>query len=88
MKKLTAILSLMVICTAAAVSGCGREDKNGDVKVLKLAHCLDTTHPVHGAMEFMVEKVLEKSDGKLRVDLYPSGQLGSEREGIEFGFVK
>jgi len=53
------------------------------VKILKLAHVLDTTHPVHQGMAFMAEKVFEKSGGKMRVDIYPGGQLGQERDLIE-----
>lgn len=52
-------------------------------KEIKLAHSLDITHSVHIAMEYMAEKVAEKSDGKLTIDIYPSGQLGSEREALE-----
>lgn len=62
------------------ITGCGNE---GKVKILKLAHALDVTHPVHQAMEFMAKKVAEKSSGKMRLDIYPSGQLGAERELIE-----
>jgi tripartite ATP-independent transporter DctP family solute receptor len=51
--------------------------------VLKLAHVLDTSHPVHKGMAFMAERVAEISDGRIRVDLYPSGQLGQERDLIE-----
>lgn len=72
----------MVICLGAGTfSGCGK--KSPDVKVLKLAHGLDTNHPVHKAMVFMAEKVEEKSAGRLRMDIYPSEQLGTERECIE-----
>jgi tripartite ATP-independent transporter DctP family solute receptor len=53
------------------------------VKVLKLAHVLDTTHPVHKGMMFMAERVAEKSGGRMRVDIYPGGQLGQERDLIE-----
>jgi len=53
------------------------------VTVLKLAHALDITHPVHKGMVVMAEKVWEKSGGQMRVDIYPSGQLGNERELIE-----
>ncbi|MCJ7729513.1 MAG: TRAP transporter substrate-binding protein [Sedimentisphaerales bacterium] len=66
---------------AVALVGCSR--KNTSVTVLKLAHALDTGHPVHKAMVFMAEKVKEKSAGRLRIDIYPSEQLGSERECIE-----
>ena len=82
MKKCLIILSLLLIClNLATLSGCTR--KTEDVKVLKLAHGLDTNHPVHKAMVFMAEKVREKSDDRLRIDIYPSEQLGSERECIE-----
>ncbi len=60
--------------------GCGKVQK---VKVLKLAHVLDATHPVHKSMVFMAQKVAEKSGGTMRVDIYTSGQLGAERELIE-----
>ena len=54
-----------------------------DTTEIKLAHGLDISHPVHKAMEFMAERVKEKSGGKLTVDIFPSGQLGSERESLE-----
>jgi len=53
------------------------------VTVLKLAHALDISHPVHKGMVVMAEKLQEKSRGKMKVDIYPSGQLGNERELIE-----
>jgi len=53
------------------------------VKVIKLAHALDTQHPVHEAMVFMAERLEEKSNGLMRIDIYPGSQLGSERELIE-----
>jgi tripartite ATP-independent transporter DctP family solute receptor len=57
---------------------------DGDhVTVLKLAHGLDPSHSVHQGMVYMAEKVYEKSDGHMRIDIYPSGQLGSERENVE-----
>jgi len=62
------------------VSGCtGIED----ITVIKLGHSLDPTHPVHLSMEYMAKVVKEKSHGKMRIDIYSSGQLGTERECIE-----
>lgn len=52
-------------------------------KVLKLAHGLDPSHPVHKGMVFMAEKLAEKSGGQLTLDIYPSGQLGSEQQCVE-----
>jgi tripartite ATP-independent transporter DctP family solute receptor len=51
--------------------------------ILKLGHGLDTTHPVHKAMVFMAEKVRAKSGGRMRVEIFPSEQLGNEKECIE-----
>lgn len=57
--------------------------KTSQIRVLKLAHALDTTHPVHKGMVYMAERLAEKSGGRMRVDIYPSGQLGAERDLIE-----
>jgi len=67
---------LVLVCLSACVS-------ERLVKVIKLAHVLDTTHPVHKGMVYMAEKVAEKSGGRMRVDIYPGGQLGAERDLIE-----
>ncbi|MCD4710805.1 MAG: TRAP transporter substrate-binding protein [Bacteroidales bacterium] len=52
-------------------------------KVLKLAHGLDPSHPVHKAMVHMAERCKEISDGELTIEIYPSGQLGSEQQCVE-----
>lgn len=72
------ILSLTVICLL--LNGC---TKQKDVKVLRLAHTLSITHPVHKAMLVLGERLEKKSAGKLKIQLYPSGQLGGERECLE-----
>ena len=50
---------------------------------LKLAHSLAIDHPVHKAMEFMLKRTNELSEGKLVIDIYPSEQLGSEQQCLE-----
>ncbi len=70
------VFSLLV----TIMPGCGRQD---DGRVLKLAHGLDVTHPVHLAMKHLADRVAELSDGRMRVEIHPSGQLGEERELIE-----
>jgi tripartite ATP-independent transporter DctP family solute receptor len=54
-----------------------------DVRSIKLAHGLPVTHPVHRAMVSMSERVAERSEGRLRIDIHPGEQLGSERETLE-----
>ncbi|MCB9266188.1 MAG: TRAP transporter substrate-binding protein [Lewinellaceae bacterium] len=54
-----------------------------DTTYLKLAHGLDTQHPVHKGMEFMAKRMAEMSDGKFQIEIYPSQQLGTERQCLE-----
>ncbi len=63
-----------------ALAGCQGQD---EVRVLKLAHGLDVSHPVHLAMVHLADQVTALSGGRMRVDIHPSGQLGEERELIE-----
>lgn len=53
------------------------------VRTLKLGHSLDTAHPVHAGMVHMAERLDAISEGRLRMEIYPNGQLGSETECIE-----
>lgn len=70
--------TLLVVC--GLVASCGVSD---DVVVLKLAHSLDTGHAVHKGMVHMADRLEEISGGSMRIDIYPSGQLGGERETVE-----
>ena len=54
-----------------------------DQKILRLAHGLSVDHSVHKAMVYMADRLAEKSDGSLIIKIYPSGQLGDERETVE-----
>lgn len=76
MKKLLVLLTVLI----ALLNGCILKR---DVKVLKLGHTLDTKHSVHLAMEFMAKRVWELSNGKLEIQIYPGGVLGSEKESLE-----
>lgn len=52
-------------------------------KTIKLAHGLDVNHSVHKAMVQMGADLKELSGGKLRLEIYPSQQLGTERQCLE-----
>jgi tripartite ATP-independent transporter DctP family solute receptor len=73
-------LPTVLLFAAMVLAGCGRQQ---DVKIIKLAHGLDQQHSVHKGMVYLGERLAEKSGGKLQVQVYPSGQLGSERECLE-----
>lgn len=69
----------MALMTLLLVS-CGTQQ---DVMVLRVGHSLDPSHTVHKAMLKMGERLQQLSGGTMAIELYPSGQLGSERELIE-----
>lgn len=74
--------AILMVCLAAtmAASGCRRSE---GVRTIRLGHGLPPSHPVHKGMDFMARRVAEKSGGALRIEIYHSGQLGSERECLE-----
>ena len=78
--SLKRVVHLLLILALLFIISCQQQ---GGVRVIKLAHALDATHPVHKAMVFMANVLAKKSNGKMRVDIYPGGQLGNERELIE-----
>ncbi len=75
-----AVNSFVIFVSVLLLSGC---KIISDTNSLKLAHGLDPTHPVSQAMEYLAERCEEISGGKLTIDTYPSGQLGSEQQCVE-----
>ncbi len=59
------------------------EFSGSDTIVLKLAHGLDPSHPVHKGMVYMAERLAEKSEGRATIQVIAGGVLGSERDNVE-----
>ena len=89
MKKFAAIA--LAATMVLGLAGCG---SSGSVQtsdtataenplVLTLAHGLSESHTVHIAMTEFAEKVEEGTNGRIKVEIYPNGQLGSENENME-----
>lgn len=75
------VLPFLLLCLlTTGFYSCG---EISGTKSLKLAHGLDVTHPVHDGIVFMAKKLEEKSGGKLTMEIYPSQQLGTERQMLE-----
>ncbi|BFT29972.1 TRAP transporter substrate-binding protein [Alteromonas sp. D210916BOD_24] len=75
----------LVMSTSALLllSACSQNETKSEVTVLRLGHSLDTQHSVHKAMEYLGERLDYYSEGTMRVVIYPSSQLGTEREMVE-----
>jgi tripartite ATP-independent transporter DctP family solute receptor len=62
--------------------GRGPDDRQ-DARTLRVAHVLPTAHPVHRALEFMARRIGELSGGRLKLEIFPGEQLGTETQCLE-----
>ncbi|MFG6150216.1 TRAP transporter substrate-binding protein [Halobacillus sp. B23F22_1] len=76
----TAVLGLGLIIVFVAN---GQAVKSNDQITLRFGHGAAETNERHLAVEYFKELVEEESDGKIKVQIYPNEQLGSEAEMIE-----
>lgn len=102
--KTTKTSQLLVIAIVAVAmilaAGCGGKSQDTkpaagapDKITIKLAHNLPVTHHLARGMEDFAKKVGEKSQGKIQVNIFPSGQLYNDKSmndaimagGIEMG---
>ncbi len=79
-KNIKPLLPLLFIAILMISGSC---QNNSRIRILKLGHGLDTEHPVHKGMVYMSELIETRSGGKMKVQIYPSQQLGSERQCVE-----
>ncbi|PYF84346.1 MULTISPECIES: TRAP transporter substrate-binding protein [Marinomonas] len=71
------------LATAVIIGGLMGASSMSFAQTLKLSHNGDTKSPVHKALKFFADEVKEKTDGDLKVRVYPNGQLGTQRESLE-----
>ncbi|MCQ4815577.1 DctP family TRAP transporter solute-binding subunit [Cloacibacillus evryensis] len=84
MKKILAAVMFMVIMAAGAASA-APEYK------IKVAYISSESHPTAQAMTGFAKDVDSASKGRIKVELYPNGQLGSDRElceGVQMGTIQ
>lgn len=83
---------LVIVLILVVITGCGGA-KNDDSKqspgveaqsyTLNLGHVTQVTHPFHIGAEKFAEKVAEKSNGRITIEIYPARALGDDRELLE-----
>ncbi|MBR9864622.1 MAG: DctP family TRAP transporter solute-binding subunit [Rhodobacteraceae bacterium] len=62
-----------------------------DTVSIRLGHVLPESHSWHTAATGFAEEVSSRTDGRVAIEVFPSGQLGSEKEvieGLQFGSVQ
>ena len=75
---------------ASATEKASSEDKVGAEFILKAGHTVAADHPYQRGLEYLDQLLNERTDGKVRLEIYPSAQLGGERElfeGAQMGTV-
>ena len=93
-KSIVILMVLVLVLGMVACSSQNTEEDNVtetednvtekvEVMTLKGAIAIDPSHPYYLGMEKFAEIVSEKTNGNILVEIYHSGQLGSERDVIE-----
>lgn len=95
-KKVVAIL-LVALLSVLMLAGCGGgnagnnaapsgdqgSNQSGDTITIRVGHVLAPTHPYQLGLEKFAELVNQKTNGKVKVEVFHSSQLGNERDMIE-----
>lgn len=95
-KSLLALLLVVLTITSCMLTGCGGKESgpsagnqpaggnqsgsSGEVITVKMAGTVNEDHPITKAEHKFAELLEEKSGGTMKVEVYPNGQLGSNRE--------
>ena len=79
MRRSLCILGAMLMGVGVFLGGSGF----AGAEVLKLGNSYPPDHPSNVAAKKMAEIVAAKTQGKLTMELYPSGQLGSDKDNVE-----
>src|SRR4030066_399492 len=81
------ILMALFILSTALIDSASSQEKQ---VVLKLGHAVAPEHPYHlGAVRYS-ELVAQRTKSRVKIDVYPSTQLGNERdmvEGLQLGTI-
>ncbi|SMD08158.1 TRAP transporter substrate-binding protein [Sporomusa malonica] len=90
MKKKTACFLVLILMLSVALVGCGGSSKvksdakdNQAVTTIKVGHVLAPDHPYTLGLKKFAELMDKKTNGKVKVNVFHSSQLGNERDMIE-----
>ncbi len=91
-KKLSLVLVILLVLSFT-LTGCGSKTDtdtgsnnadDGKVITIRVSHVLQENHPTHTTIADVFKPEVEKnSNGKIKVEIYPNAQLGSDRQAIE-----
>lgn len=76
-------LFLIFLCVALLMIIPGCSSLKSDKIIMKFGHTLSPTHSIQLSAEYFAKRMEELTDGRVEVQIFPSGQLGGEREQLE-----
>ncbi|WP_046180067.1 TRAP transporter substrate-binding protein [Domibacillus tundrae] len=93
MKKLIVLLVTMTMMILAACSGSGESESGGaaEVKTMKMAVATSKDRSLTKGLDKFKEIVEEETNGSIKVEVYPDGQLGGDRvvfEGLKMNSIQ
>ena len=77
---MTRLKTILFLVSLFSLMSC---DQLNSTKTIRLGHGLSTSHSVHKGMLHFGERLKEISGGRFKVQIYPSQQLGTERQCLE-----
>lgn len=87
MKRIiTLLLVLLLVFSFTACTsdtGTSGSENTGDTLNLRLANVTQVDHPMNKACEVFIEKIAERSNGRIKITNFPARQLGDDRELFE-----
>lgn len=103
-KRMSSLVSCIVLSASLIVAGCGSNanSPSGATQTgkentysFKLTHVTQPSHIWHKTAEKFNEELGKRSNGRMKVDIFPAGQLGTEKDmvqqmesgSIEFGII-
>lgn len=85
--RFLAIVLCIFLVFSIAVTGCGKKDEGADVKqekvTLKLGHTGAPDHHYQKGSLMFAKLVSEKTNGMVEIKVFPSDQLGKQKELVE-----
>jgi len=85
------ILAILILGVALVLTGVSATAGAGEKVIIKIGHVVDIKHPYQVGAEHFAKRLRELSGGRIEAQVYPSSQLGNERElveAIQFGTVE
>lgn len=94
-KKSITVLVMLLLVSTIILSGCGQKEPvaqssapgaqagtpaSSETITLNLAHYATKDHPLGMAADYFAKKVEEKSNGRIKVQVYPANSLGAPNE--------